>query len=422
MAHTPAAILHLQRTVGNRAVVQLLADQREKSPVLDIVGKGGGSPLDPTLQTDMSQRLGADFSDVRIHTDSEASDSAAAVRAQAYTVGNEIVFGRNAYAPDTAQGRRIIAHELTHVQQQKSGPVSGKDSDRGVTISDPSDSFEQAAEAVAEEVLRGTTAAPSPILNAERIANISRSAVSVQRLEEVEDIKELGQAELAVQDYISSWAIACMGAMDDGLKDFSAWFKDFRAAIRGSAMEDLERRFFKWIIPWVELAAELATPESLALSIGRTIGGVVLDSLFEMEPHGDDHLEEADFLLGVGLAVGVAKTRFIQNPADFLNARSVGDAAATLEPMMRGVDSPHMVLPPKVVDTLFSDSGCKGYPRDDMENIAMAVAAPLITKTLRIRNTIQSTGTEGRTVEMGEEGAWIKENERHKREEANNLH
>jgi len=93
-----------------------------------------------------------------------------------------------------------------------------------------------------------------------------------------------------------------------------------------------------------------------------------------MEPHGDDHLEEADFLLGVGLAVGVAKTRFIQNPADFLNARSVGDAAATLEPMMRGVDSPHMVLPPKVVDTLFSDSGCKGYPRDDMENIAMAVA------------------------------------------------
>jgi hypothetical protein len=57
-----------------------------------------------------------------------------------------------------------------------------------------------------------------------------------------------------------------------------------------------------------------------------------------------------------------------------------------------------------------------------MENIAMAVAAPLITKTLRIRNTIQSTGTEGRTVEMGEEGAWIKENERHKREEANNLH
>jgi hypothetical protein len=150
---TSATIPHVQRTAGNRAVVQLLAAQREESSVLDVVGRGGGTPLDPTLQAEMSERLGAGFSEVRIHTDSTAADSAEAVQAKAYTVGNEIVFGHGAYSPDTTTGRHTIAHELTHVMQQRSGHVSGTDTGLGFSVSDPSDRFEQAAELNAHESL-----------------------------------------------------------------------------------------------------------------------------------------------------------------------------------------------------------------------------------------------------------------------------
>ncbi len=69
----------------------------------------------------MEASLGHDFSDVRIHTDGRASESAKAVQASAYTVGNDVVFGSGAYAPEPDAGKRTLAHELTHVVQQRSG-------------------------------------------------------------------------------------------------------------------------------------------------------------------------------------------------------------------------------------------------------------------------------------------------------------
>jgi hypothetical protein len=103
----------------------------------------------------MGARLGADFSDVRIHTDVQAARSASALSARAYTVGNEVVFGDGAFAPDTAAGRHTLAHELTHVQQQRAGAVSGRDAGGGIALSDPADSFEQQAEAAAHRALTG---------------------------------------------------------------------------------------------------------------------------------------------------------------------------------------------------------------------------------------------------------------------------
>jgi len=69
--------------------------------------------------TDMASRLDADFSDVRIHTDAQAAQSAADVDARAYTVGQHIVFGKGEYNPHTESGRHLLAHELTHVVQQR---------------------------------------------------------------------------------------------------------------------------------------------------------------------------------------------------------------------------------------------------------------------------------------------------------------
>jgi hypothetical protein len=68
-------------------------------------------------------------------------------------VGNDIVFQSGQYQPDTASGQRMLAHELTHVVQQRSGPVDGTPAGGGIKVSDPSDRFERAAEASAEAVM-----------------------------------------------------------------------------------------------------------------------------------------------------------------------------------------------------------------------------------------------------------------------------
>ena len=80
--------------------------------------KGGGQPLSPSLRAFYEPRFGHDFSRVRVHHDARAADSARGVNAQAFTVGHHIVFGAGRYAAETEQGRRLIAHELTHTIQQ----------------------------------------------------------------------------------------------------------------------------------------------------------------------------------------------------------------------------------------------------------------------------------------------------------------
>ena len=67
-------------------------------------------------------RMGHDFSDVRVHTDGEAAEAARSVHAQAYTLGRHVVFGAGQYTPATMDGKRLLAHELTHVVQQRGGP------------------------------------------------------------------------------------------------------------------------------------------------------------------------------------------------------------------------------------------------------------------------------------------------------------
>lgn len=89
---------------------------------VDRVLASPGRPLEPALRQDMEQRLGHDFARVRVHADAAAGKSAQDVNANAYTVGHDIVFGASRFAPTTHGGRRLIAHELTHVVQQ-SGAV-----------------------------------------------------------------------------------------------------------------------------------------------------------------------------------------------------------------------------------------------------------------------------------------------------------
>jgi hypothetical protein len=89
-----------------------------------------GSALDVGTRMAMQARFGHDFSQVRVHTDAEAAQSAAAVQAQAYTFGRHVVMGAGRYQPHTPAGRRLLAHELTHVIQQ--ADTSGDTSPTGV--------------------------------------------------------------------------------------------------------------------------------------------------------------------------------------------------------------------------------------------------------------------------------------------------
>ena len=152
-ALTPAAVMHLQKTAGNASVSAALEEQEQPSLVKDVVGSGCGSPLDRDTRGFMESRLGADFSDVRVHTDAKASESARSVQAHAYTVGTDVVFQSGQYTPESDSGKKMLAHELTHVVQQRSGPVAGTPAPGGIKISHPSDTFEQAAESSADRAM-----------------------------------------------------------------------------------------------------------------------------------------------------------------------------------------------------------------------------------------------------------------------------
>ncbi len=80
-----------------------------------------GNPLPRAVRQNMEQRFGHDFSQVRVHSGASAANSAREVNAQAYTVGQNIVFGAGRFAPDTQPGQHLLAHELTHVVQQRGG-------------------------------------------------------------------------------------------------------------------------------------------------------------------------------------------------------------------------------------------------------------------------------------------------------------
>jgi hypothetical protein len=93
----------------------------------------GGQPLSVETRAFFEPRFGHDFRRVRVHTDAQATDAARALNARAFTLGSHIAFGRGEFAPDTVHGRRLLAHELTHVVQQTGGtPLVGDTVQRAV--------------------------------------------------------------------------------------------------------------------------------------------------------------------------------------------------------------------------------------------------------------------------------------------------
>jgi hypothetical protein len=200
-----ADVLALQRTIGNAAVGRLLQQQSDSSAALALqarrtlglapdsqpagqVGAAvqrqttsaeqaesgdlaqrlqaasrGGRALASGVQRRLEAGLGASLAGVRVHTGGEADSLSRAVQAVAFTTGSNIFFRTGTYNPSTPQGMHLLAHEAAHTVQQARGPVSGAPHPGGVSISDPTDRFERAAETAAHEV---TAAAQQPVQRA----------------------------------------------------------------------------------------------------------------------------------------------------------------------------------------------------------------------------------------------------------------
>jgi hypothetical protein len=171
-APEPAALAAVQRQLDDEdddAPLQRIAAQTDVEPEAEQdlgarlrAGTGSGSPLAGDVQRQLEAGLGADLSGVRVHTDGEADHLARSVSASAFTSGRDIYFRQGAYSPGSSDGLATLAHEATHVVQQAVGPVAGTPTGQGVSVSDPSDSFERTADATAARIASGGPAAEQP--------------------------------------------------------------------------------------------------------------------------------------------------------------------------------------------------------------------------------------------------------------------
>jgi hypothetical protein len=137
-------------------------------PIVHDVLSSPGQPLDAGTRAFMEPRFGFDFSRVRVHTDARAAGSAQAVNALAYTVGHNVVFGTGQYAPGTNEGRRLLAHELTHVVQQQNISTSLQTQLR---VGPAQDAAEVEADHLARHIVDRVPAATMPSIQAASAQN-----------------------------------------------------------------------------------------------------------------------------------------------------------------------------------------------------------------------------------------------------------
>jgi hypothetical protein len=139
--HSPTSAV--PDTIQRKCSVSPAPQSEAAPPIVHDVLCSSGQPLDSTTRSFFEPRLGIDLSGVRTHTDSRAGQSAQAVNALAYTSGRDIVFRDGAYAPSTASGGRLLAHELAHVAQQTGATPTlqrqekddaGQGSKRGISV------------------------------------------------------------------------------------------------------------------------------------------------------------------------------------------------------------------------------------------------------------------------------------------------
>lgn len=119
-------VMQTKSATPNTATPQMSQKIKSKS--------GGGQKLSPKVKTEMESGIGVDFSRVNIHTDQDAIQMNKALKAQAFTHGEDIYFNSGKYNPETSEGKHLLAHELTHVVQQQGGDVKKKEANSHISL------------------------------------------------------------------------------------------------------------------------------------------------------------------------------------------------------------------------------------------------------------------------------------------------
>jgi hypothetical protein len=200
--------------------------------VLSRMRHSAGHPLDINTRSFFESRFRHDFSAVRIHTDSSAERSASDLRANAYALGSDIFFAAGKYAPGTDDGRRLLAHEMTHtVQQSRSGAESAESilQRQNVTVGRTHDPMEAEADRVADSVMRS----PEPAT-----ANISTDRARTVR---------------------GNW----LGDAWDSVSDAGSWVVD-KAEDAGEYVVDKAEDAGEWIVDKAEDAGEFVADKTIA--------------------------------------------------------------------------------------------------------------------------------------------------------------
>lgn len=156
-------------------------------PIVHEVLRSPGQPIDGEARAFMEPRFAHDFSHVRLHTDSRAAESARAVDALAYTVGHDVVFREGQYKPSTYQGRRLLAHELTHTIQQAAvtdGPCDG------INLGSAASPYETEANAWADLVVSGQKPTHRISTDAHSSSHLQRIGMGDLRLAEARQAEE----------------------------------------------------------------------------------------------------------------------------------------------------------------------------------------------------------------------------------------
>jgi hypothetical protein len=176
------SLVQMQQQQGNRQVVRLArrgGGNQEITPEVESAirqQRGGGQALDHSVRGRMESAFGADFKGVRVHVGDEADRLNQSLNARAFTTGRDIFFRQGEYSPGSVRGKELLAHELTHVMQQRGGLR------RKLTLGQPGDRYEEEADRVAREVVRRASEPESKESDQEQ--NLQRQEMSEEEEDE----------------------------------------------------------------------------------------------------------------------------------------------------------------------------------------------------------------------------------------------
>ena len=203
-----------------------MSQQGEAAPTgVNEVLAGYGRPLDPTVRHLMEQRFGYDFSGVRIHTGEGAGQSARNLNAHAYTLGHDIVFGDGRFVPETHEGQRLLAHELTHVVQQNNASLPALQ--RSAVSGAPASQGERPGEKITGKAPAAQPPSGTENANCPGYESGERSASHAEPGHLNPDVERLAPDKLLVADFGVDWRHVKSSTKSDST--LQSWLKTWES-------------------------------------------------------------------------------------------------------------------------------------------------------------------------------------------------